>query len=62
MKNVLRLQRQAAEPRAIRRIYGIRPFRDENLSLIADGVLYHVYRLKKGILQRLHKKRCEGEP
>ena len=62
MKNVLRLQRQAAEPRAIRRIYGIKPFRDENLNLIADGVLYHVYRLKKGILQALHKRRCEGEP
>ena len=32
MKNLLRMQRQAAEPRAIRRMYGIKPFKDENLS------------------------------
>jgi len=51
MDNVLRHQRQLAEPRAIRRMYGIKPFRDENLSLVVDGVLYHVYRLKKGMLR-----------
>jgi glycosyltransferase involved in cell wall biosynthesis len=62
MKNLLRIQRQAAEPRAIRRMYGIKPFRDENLSLIVDGFLYHVFRLKKGALQILHGRRCEGEP
>jgi hypothetical protein len=45
------LQRQAAEPRAIRRMYGIKPFKDENLSLVVDGLLYHVYRLKKGMLR-----------
>jgi hypothetical protein len=50
MKNLLRQQRQAAEPRAIRRMYGIKPFKDENLSLVVDGLLYHVYRVKKGIL------------
>jgi glycosyltransferase involved in cell wall biosynthesis len=53
MKNLLRMQRQAAEPRAIRRMYGIKPFRDENLSLVVDGVLYHLYRFKKGILRVL---------
>jgi glycosyltransferase involved in cell wall biosynthesis len=53
MKNLLRMQRQAAEPRAIRRLYGIKPFKDENLSLVVDGVLYHVYRLKKGIMRVL---------
>ncbi|MDP3849569.1 MAG: hypothetical protein Q8Q59_03625 [Luteolibacter sp.] len=51
MKNVLRMQRQAAEPRALRRMYGIKPFKDENLSLVVDGLLYHVFRLKKGILR-----------
>ena len=51
MKNLLRYQRQAAEPRALRRMYGIKPFKDENLSLVVDGVLYHVYRLKKGMLR-----------
>jgi hypothetical protein len=51
MTNVLRMQRQAAEPRAIRRLYGIKPFKDENLSLVVDGLLYHVYRFKKGMLK-----------
>jgi glycosyltransferase involved in cell wall biosynthesis len=54
MRNLLRLQRQAAEPRAIRRMYGIKPFKDENLSLVVDGILYHAYRLKKGMLKVLH--------
>jgi len=51
MGNVLRMQRQAAEPRAIRRMYGIKPFKDENLSLVVDGLLYHAYRMKKGWLR-----------
>lgn len=55
MKNVLRMQRQLAEPRSIRRMYGIKPFKDENLSLVVDGVLYHVYRLKKGILRMMRR-------
>lgn len=56
MKNVLRMQRQSAEPRAIRRIYGIKPFRDENLSLIVDGILFHLYRVKKGFLKVIHRR------
>jgi glycosyltransferase involved in cell wall biosynthesis len=55
MKNVLRMQRQAAEPRAIRRIYGIKLFKDENLSLVVDGILYHVYRFKKGVLRMINR-------
>lgn len=51
MGNLLRTQRQAAEPRAIRRMYGIKLFKDENLSLVVDGLLYHVYRIKKGMLR-----------
>lgn len=62
MHGVLRLQRQFAEPRAIRRMYGIKPFKDENLSLVVDGLLYHVYRLKKGVLQAIHRRRCQGPP
>lgn len=57
MKSVLQMQRQAAEPRAIRRIYGIRLFRDEALNNVVDGVLYHLYRFKKGILKMWHKDR-----
>ena len=59
MKNVLRLQRQAAEPRAIRRIHGIKLFKDEALNNIVDGILYHVYRLKKGILKALYASRTK---
>jgi glycosyltransferase involved in cell wall biosynthesis len=51
MTNLLRMQRQLAEPRAIRRMYGIKLFNDENLNLIVDGLLYHVYRFKKGIIK-----------
>lgn len=57
MKNVLRIQHQAAEPRAIRRIYGIRLFHDEALNNIVDGILYHVFRFKKGILKMWYGKR-----
>ena len=60
VKNVLRMQRQAAEPRAIRRIYGIKPFKDENLSLVVDGILYHVYRLKKGMLRAMYGRKTKG--
>ena len=61
MANVLRMQRQAAEPRAIRRMYGIKPFKDENLSLVVDGILYHIYRMKKGILKKLHSKQTDTQ-
>jgi len=54
LAGILKMQRQSAEPRAIRRVYGIKLFRDENLNLIVDGVLYHIFRLKKGILRILY--------
>jgi glycosyltransferase involved in cell wall biosynthesis len=54
MGNILRMQRQLAEPRAIRRIYGFKPFKDENLSLIVDGCLYHSYRIKKALVKLLY--------
>lgn len=56
MKSVLRIQRQAAEPRAIRRIYGIKLFRDEALNNVVDGILYHLFRVKKGILKAWYSK------
>lgn len=52
MKNMLRLQRQAAEPRAIRRIYGIKLFKDEALNNVVDGILYHIFRIKKAFLKK----------
>lgn len=60
MKNVLRMQRQIAEPRAVRRIYGIKLFGDESLNAVVDGILYHFYRLKKGILRALYARQTKG--
>ncbi len=57
MSSVLRYQRQIAEPRAIRRIYGIKLFQDESLNGVVDGILYHVFRIKKGLLRWWHAKR-----
>lgn len=50
-------QRQLAESRAIRRVYGIKLFKDEMLNGIVEGVLYHAYRIMKGVLRSLHRKR-----
>jgi glycosyltransferase involved in cell wall biosynthesis len=55
MASVLRFQRQSAEPRTIRRVYGIKWFRDESLNLIMDGIFHHVFRLKKGIVKIFNK-------
>lgn len=43
--------RRFAETVAIRRAYGISPFRTLRWNLALDAVLYEVYRLKKGLLQ-----------
>jgi len=55
---ILRLQRQFAEPRALRRLYGIKLFQDEALNSIIDGFLSYIFRFKKGILKTLHRGRC----
>lgn len=55
LNSVLKFQRQSAEPRTIRRIYGIKWFRDENLNLIMDGIFHHVFRLKKGLVKIFNK-------
>lgn len=53
--SLLNLQHQAAEARALRRYYGYKLFRDENLNMIADGFLYHIYRFKKLVLRIISK-------
>jgi glycosyltransferase involved in cell wall biosynthesis len=58
LSSVLRTQRQSAEPRTIRRIYGTRLFRDEHLNNVVDAVRYHAYRFKKGVLKRLYAERA----
>lgn len=52
---VLAYQKQVAESRAIRRIYGIKMFKDEMLNSIVDGFLFHGYRLLKGVLKIIYR-------
>lgn len=53
--SVLFHQKQLAESRAIRRVYGVKLFKDEMLNGIVEGVLYHVYRVKKALLRLLSR-------
>lgn len=55
---VLAYQRQQAESRAIRRVYGIRLFKDEMMNVVVEGVLFHIYRIKKGIMRLIHSQSC----
>lgn len=55
---VLAHQHQLAESRTIRRIYGVKLFRDEMLNGIVEGILFHVYRFKKGLMRLIHSRRC----
>lgn len=61
LKNVLRTQRLAAEPRTIRRIYGVNLFKDEHLNNIVDAILFHAFRLKKGIVKTLYRYQTKRE-
>ena len=55
---VLAHQHQLAESRTIRRIYGVKLFRDEMMNGIVEGILFHVYRYKKGLMRLLHSRSC----
>ena len=59
--SMLAHQQQLAESHAIRRVYGVRLFRDEMLNGVVEGILYHAYRLQKGILRALYAKRTKGQ-
>jgi glycosyltransferase involved in cell wall biosynthesis len=54
---ILAHQRQLAESRAIRRVYGIRLFKDEMLNSIVEGVMYHAYRILKGVLRVFYRSK-----
>ncbi|MEI6656206.1 MAG: glycosyltransferase, partial [Verrucomicrobiota bacterium] len=54
---LLRMQRQLAEVRAIRRAYGWNFGSRRELVDIADGVLALVFRLERGLLRMLHAHR-----
>jgi glycosyltransferase involved in cell wall biosynthesis len=58
--SVLAHQKQLAESRAIRRVYGLKLFKDEMLNAIVEGVIYHLYRFKKGFLRVLHRRGTVG--
>jgi glycosyltransferase involved in cell wall biosynthesis len=58
--SVLAHQHQLAESRAIRRVYGVKLFKDEMLNGIVEGILYHLYRLKKGILRSIYARQTKG--
>jgi hypothetical protein len=58
---ILQYQHQCAESRAIRRIYGIKLFKDEMYNTIVDGILYHVYRVLKGILRVIYRSCLQQE-
>lgn len=47
-------QVQLAEARAIRRIYGVKLFKDEMLNGIVEGILFHVYRVLKWLLKWIY--------
>lgn len=51
---VLARQLQLAESRTIHRAYGIRVFRDELMNGMVEGVLFHLYRMQKGLLRLIH--------
>lgn len=53
----LKLERQWAESRAIRRAYGWTFFRSEQLNAIVDGLLFHLFLVQKGLLKRIHRHR-----
>jgi glycosyltransferase involved in cell wall biosynthesis len=52
---LLAYQHQLAESRTIRRIYGVKLFRDEMMNGIVEGVLYHAYRLLKCVLRATYR-------
>lgn len=56
---VLAHQHQLAESRTIRRIYGVKLFRDEMMNGIVEGILFHVFRFKKGLLRTLYARTCK---
>ena len=55
VRGTLDFQKQVAESRTIRRVYGIKLFKDEMLNSIVDGFLFHGYRVLKGILKLAYR-------
>ncbi|MDA0768003.1 MAG: glycosyltransferase family 2 protein [Verrucomicrobia bacterium] len=58
IEGILARQKQLAESTTIRRIYGWVLFKDEMLNSVVEGILYHVFRVQKGLLRWLHCRSC----
>lgn len=56
INEALRLERQYAESRAIRRVYGWTCFRGEHLNAVVDALLFHWFLLEKGLRKRLRAR------
>lgn len=54
--NMLRFQRQSAEPRTVRRLHGLRLSGDEHVNCAVDAVLFHGLRLCKPLLKLAARK------
>lgn len=52
----LKLEKQWAESRAIRRTYGWTFFRSEQLNSIVDSLLFYHFLVQKALLKRLHQR------
>ena len=59
VNGVLEYQKQMAESRTIRRIYGIKLFKDEMLNSIVDGILFHAYRILKGLMRLIYRHKTK---
>lgn len=59
MDGIYAYQQQIAESRAIHRMYGINLFKDEMANSIVDGILYHAYRVLKGVLRLIYRPMVE---
>jgi len=57
MDSVLKYQRQLAEPRAIRRVYGMTPFENDHLNMAFDCVTHLAFRLKKRLMRYVCARR-----
>ncbi|MEP4077624.1 glycosyltransferase family 2 protein [Haloferula sp.] len=57
MESTVKHQRLLAEPRSIRRVYGLTPFKNDKCNGAFDFVVFIYFRLKKRLLKALHAGR-----
>lgn len=57
LASILKYQRQLAEPKAIRRVYGATPFANDHLNLGFDCITHLAYRAKKRLMRLIYRSR-----